>query len=196
VGASLSRAACIMRLHVDRFEMAGDKDLSQYNGRRAWDCATIIFLHCCRELHANAVPRIIVGSEVWQKSLGGDLTAPQAVKYNVHCVHRVRCTWGRNQTKPNTQIAHRPKVPIRGINNMEWLNRKNEFSDQDLKLLQFHPEHLARCAIETIRLQKGENVSVPASNWLPLFVATDVRTRGYQSLIPNLTEPKRNFGAG
>ena len=92
-----------------------------------------------------------------------------------------------------------PKVRylgIRGINNMEWLNRNNEFSDHDLKLLQFHPEQLARCAIETIRLQKGENVSVLVSNRLPLFVATDVGNRGYRSLIPNLTEPKGNFGAG
>jgi hypothetical protein len=43
---------------------------------------------------------------------------------------------------------------------MEWLNRKNEFADQDLKLLQFCPEYLSTSAVETIRLSKGGNDSV------------------------------------
>ena len=42
---------------------------------------------------------------------------------------------------------------------MEWLNRKNEFADRDLKLLQFCPEHLSASAVETIKLSRGGNDS-------------------------------------
>jgi hypothetical protein len=83
---------------------------------------------------------------------------------------------------------------------MDWLNRKNEFSDQDLKLLQFCPDYLSTCAIESIRLSKGENVSVPIHMWRFLskflFVATDCRSRGVQCSSPSLTKPRTNCGSG
>ncbi|KAK4446273.1 hypothetical protein QBC34DRAFT_441004 [Podospora aff. communis PSN243] len=62
------------------------------------------------------------------------------------------------EIKPVQNSRYLPKSGA--INNMEWLNRKNELSDQDSRLLQFYPELLSTSAVETIKLTKSGNDGV------------------------------------